>query len=107
MTLAFLVPPIVLALASTRSSTAPTSASLARSCRRRAARRAVAAACAERIGCVVQGYGLTETSPVAPPAARRPTAKPGSVGPPLTGTECRAVDIDTGEPLGRAPTARS
>jgi acyl-CoA synthetase (AMP-forming)/AMP-acid ligase II len=27
------------------------------------------------------------------------TARPGSVGPPLPGTDCRAVDIATGEPL--------
>jgi acyl-CoA synthetase (AMP-forming)/AMP-acid ligase II len=62
----------------------------------------LAGAVADRIGCrVVQGYGLTETSPVThlPPEGPGMTAKPGSVGPPLPGTECRAVDIESGEPL--------
>jgi acyl-CoA synthetase (AMP-forming)/AMP-acid ligase II len=53
---------------------------------------------ADRIGCnVIQGYGMTETSPVthtipADPAKNRP----GSIGPPLAGTECRLVDPETG-----------
>ena len=44
-----------------------------------------------------EGYGLTETSPVThstPTLARR---KPGSIGLPLTGTECKIVDLETGE----------
>jgi len=63
----------------------------------------IATAVAERLGCrVIQGYGLTETSPVThlPPEGPGVEAKPGSVGPPLPGTECRAVDIESGEPLG-------
>jgi long-chain acyl-CoA synthetase len=44
-----------------------------------------------------EGYGLTEASPVThstPTLARR---KPGSIGLPITGTECRIVDLETGE----------
>src|SRR5690606_33887589 len=56
----------------------------------------IAAECAARLGCVVkQGYGLTETSAVThinPDDAVRP----GSVGLPLPGTECRIVDPATG-----------
>jgi len=63
----------------------------------------IAAAVAERLGCrVIQGYGLTETSPVThlPPEGPGMEAKLGSVGPPLPRTECRAVGIESGEPLG-------
>ena len=46
---------------------------------------------------IVQGYGLTETSPVTHmdfiDAAR---ARPGTVGPPLADTEQRIVDLETG-----------
>jgi acyl-CoA synthetase (AMP-forming)/AMP-acid ligase II len=103
VTRTFLVPPILLALAkhpaverhdlsSLRvivSGAAPLDAGLAR-------------ACAARIGCAVyQGYGLTEASPVThlPPDGPDADAEPGSVGPPLPGTECRAVDPATGRPL--------
>ena len=55
---------------------------------------------ANRIGCTtLQGYGLTETSPVthcAPEAEN----KPGSIGPPLPNTECRIVDPESGEDVG-------
>jgi acyl-CoA synthetase (AMP-forming)/AMP-acid ligase II len=55
---------------------------------------------ANRIGCTtLQGYGLTETSPVthcAPEAAN----KPGSIGPPIPNTECRIVDPESGEDVG-------
>ena len=103
VTRAFLVPPILLALAKHPlvdrhdlssldlivSGAAPLDEGIAR-------------AAADRIGCrVVQGYGLTETSPVThlPPEGPGMTSKPGSVGPPLPGTECRAVDIASGDPL--------
>ena len=103
VTRAFLVPPILLALAKHPlvdrhdlssldlivSGAAPLDERIAR-------------AVAERIGCrVVQGYGLTETSPVThlPPEGPGMDAKPASVGPPLPGTECRAVDIASGEVL--------
>jgi 4-coumarate--CoA ligase len=59
----------------------------------------LAAEASARIGCeVVQGYGLTETSPVThatPPGQ----FKPGSIGVALSNTECRVVDPD-GNDLG-------
>ncbi len=59
----------------------------------------------ERAGAgIIQGYGLTETSPVTHvnPAAG---GKPGSIGRPLPRTRCRIVDLERGErelPLGEA-----
>jgi len=54
--------------------------------------------CARRIGCVLQqGYGLTETSPAAivlPESSA--TTKLGSIGVPISDTECRVVDPETG-----------
>lgn len=50
-------------------------------------------------GRLVEGYGLTETSPVAivnPMLGRR---KPGTIGIPISDTEARIVDPDTGEEL--------
>jgi acyl-CoA synthetase (AMP-forming)/AMP-acid ligase II len=103
VTKAHLVPPIILALAKhpdvegrdlsslrwINSGAAPLSAELAD-------------ACAARLGCtVVQGYGLTETSPVthAVPVERAEN-RPGSIGPPVPGTECKVVDVASGEELG-------
>jgi acyl-CoA synthetase (AMP-forming)/AMP-acid ligase II len=58
-------------------------------------------ACAARLGCtVMQGYGLTETSPVThvvPPDSER--NRPGSIGPTLPMTECRIVDSVTEEDM--------
>jgi acyl-CoA synthetase (AMP-forming)/AMP-acid ligase II len=98
-----LVPPIILALAKhpsvegrdlsslkwINSGAAPLSAELAD-------------ACAERLGClVVQGYGLTETSPVthAVPVEREEN-RPGSIGPPIPSTECKVADLLDGRDLG-------
>lgn len=57
----------------------------------------VATELARRVGCEVsQGYGMTETSGVThfdPPFDRH---KPGSIGPPIPGTECRLVDPMSG-----------
>jgi acyl-CoA synthetase (AMP-forming)/AMP-acid ligase II len=101
VTLAHLVPPIVLALAkhpaveaydlsSLRvifSGAAPLGAELSR-------------ACSERLGChIVQGYGMTEASP-ATHVSTPERNKPGSVGPCMPNTECKVVSVETGEELG-------
>jgi acyl-CoA synthetase (AMP-forming)/AMP-acid ligase II len=59
----------------------------------------VASATSDRLGClVVQGYGLTETSPVSHvDSLEDGKSKPGSVGPPAPGTQCRIVDVSSGE----------
>ena len=103
VTKAHLVPPIILALAKhpsvegrdlsslewINSGAAPLSAEMAD-------------ACAARLGCkVVQGYGLTETSPVthAVPVEREEN-RPGSIGPPIPSTECKVADLLDGHDLG-------
>lgn len=60
-------------------------------------------ACMERLGCNVrQGYGMTETSPVTHSSPAPPhSMKFGSVGVAAPNTECKIVDLETGEPLGR------
>jgi acyl-CoA synthetase (AMP-forming)/AMP-acid ligase II len=98
-TLAYVAPPLVLALAkhplvadydlstlrSMLSGAAPLDAELAR-------------ACSERLGCeVVQGYGLTEVSPVSHITPIGAPLRPGSIGPLAPGTEARIVDVATGE----------
>jgi len=53
----------------------------------------------ERFGCkILEGYGLSETSPVA--CQNRPDRerKPGSIGIPIEGTEMKIVD-EAGDPL--------
>jgi len=59
----------------------------------------LAVATGKRLGCLVfQGYGLTETSPVSHVMpVRKEKIKPGSVGPPAPSTECRIVDVSSGE----------
>ena len=104
VTLAHLVPPIVLMLSKNPivdnyklpnlktifSGAAPLGEELTR-------------ACMDRLGCTIrQGYGMTETSPVthsspAPPAL----LKFGSVGVPAPNTECKIIDLETGTPLDR------
>ena len=103
VSLAHLVPPIVLALSkhpivdnyklpnlkTIFSGAAPLGEDLTR-------------ACMDRLGCTVrQGYGMTETSPVthSSPAPPR-TIKFGSVGVPAPNTECKIIDLENGEPLG-------
>lgn len=58
-------------------------------------------AAAQRLGCtVVQGYGLTETSPVTHATPNDPAkVKVGAVGPALPNTEVRIVDIGTRQDL--------
>ena len=96
---AYVVPPIALALAkhpavdsrdlsslrTIMSGAAPLGAELAEQV-------------AERIGCkVIQGYGLTETSPVTHVIRPDGENRPGSIGTALPHTECRLVDPETGE----------
>jgi acyl-CoA synthetase (AMP-forming)/AMP-acid ligase II len=104
ITRAYLVPPVVLALAKhpvvdqydlsslrlVMSGAAPLDAGLA-------------AQCEQRLGVhVIQGYGLTETSPVTHCTQDDDPAKnkPGSIGPPLPNTEVRVADWGTGENFG-------
>jgi acyl-CoA synthetase (AMP-forming)/AMP-acid ligase II len=107
VTRAFLVPPIVLALAKhplvdrfnlsslkfINSGAAPLGAELEE-------------ACGKRLDCMVfQGYGLTETSPVLTTHPPEPAKiRHGSVGLLLPNTEAQVVDLTTGEPLGRNQT---
>jgi acyl-CoA synthetase (AMP-forming)/AMP-acid ligase II len=107
ITRAYVAPPIVLALAkhplvdkydlselkSIFSGAAPMDASMER-------------ACTERLGCeVIQGWGLTETSPVVTTNYNTPAGpRPGSVGVPLPNTEMRVVDPATGADVSRGET---
>ena len=56
-------------------------------------------ACRQRLGCrMEQGYGLTETSPTTHSVPDQLAGQmPGSIGPPVPNTECRIVDVVTGE----------
>jgi len=58
-------------------------------------------ACMERLGCNIrQGYGMTETSPVTHSSPAPPRElKFGSVGVPAPNTECKIVDLSSGEAL--------
>jgi acyl-CoA synthetase (AMP-forming)/AMP-acid ligase II len=103
VTLAHLVPPIVLALSKNPivdnynlpklktifSGAAPLGEELTR-------------ACMKRLGCSIrQGYGMTETSPVTHSSPAPPKEiKFGSVGVAAPNTECKIVDLETGEALG-------
>lgn len=102
VTRAFLVPPIVVALAkqpvvdqydlSTLKTivcgAAPLGADVAR-------------ACTERLGCCVkQGYGMTETGATHVAPDDLDPSKLGTVGPCTPHTECRVLDIATGVELG-------
>jgi acyl-CoA synthetase (AMP-forming)/AMP-acid ligase II len=102
ITRAFVVPPIVLALAKdplvdrfdlsslevVGTGAAPLSAELE-------------TACGKRMGCrMMQGYGLTETSPVTHTVPEDLAGQmPGTIGPAIPNTECRIVDAATGEDL--------
>ena len=101
VTRAYVVPPIALALAKHPAVDGRDLSSAADDhvrARRRSARE-LAERVAERIDCsVIQGYGMTETSPVTHvirPDGRR--TRPGSIGPPVPNTECRLVDPESGE----------
>jgi acyl-CoA synthetase (AMP-forming)/AMP-acid ligase II len=103
VTLAHLVPPIVLLLSKSPvvdnydlsklqtifSGAAPLDEHLTR-------------ACMKRLDCDVrQGYGMTETSPVTHSSPADPSqVRFGSVGVPAPNTECKIMDLETGEILG-------
>lgn len=56
----------------------------------------------EKIG-VIEGYGMTESTGITHMTPWRGVHKPGSVGIPLPGTDCKLVDLGTGEnevPIG-------
>ena len=107
ITIAYVVPPIVLALVKhpmvddfdlssldiVGCGAAPLSAELE-------------VACGRRLGCrIAQGYGLTETSPTTHRVTYDLAGQmPGEVGPLVPNTECRVVDVATGEdaPAGEA-----
>jgi acyl-CoA synthetase (AMP-forming)/AMP-acid ligase II len=107
VTRAYLVPPIILALAKhpvvdnfdlsnlelIMSGAAPLGSDLA-------------GAASDRLGCLVmQGYGLTETSPVTHMIPDEPGKdRPGSIGFPISSTECKLVDPGSGEEVGRNET---
>jgi long-chain acyl-CoA synthetase len=60
----------------------------------------------ERLGvAVLEGYGLSETSPVATFSDPDRDPRPGSIGVPIWGVECKLIDsewntIDTGDEVG-------
>ena len=102
VTMTYVVPPIALALAKhpavedadlssvrlVMSGAAPLGAELAQ-------------AVADRVGApTIQGYGMTELSPVSH-VAPMDSQKLGSIGPAIPGTECRIVDPETGEDADR------
>jgi acyl-CoA synthetase (AMP-forming)/AMP-acid ligase II len=103
VTLAHLVPPIVLALSNHPvvddyklpklktifCGAAPLDDNLTR-------------ACIKRLSCEIrQGYGMTETSPVTHSSPADPAqVKFGSVGVPAPNTECRILDLENGTQLG-------
>jgi len=102
VTQAYVVPPIVLALAKHPLIDAYDLSSLRRVVSGAAPLTAeLAAEAAARIGCeVAQGYGLTETSPVThatPPGHY----KAGSIGVAISNTEVRIVDSVSGQDLDR------
>ena len=101
VTHAYAVPPIVLALAKHPIVEQYDLSSLKRVFSGAAPLGAkVAAEASRRIGCeVVQGYGMTELSPVTH-ATPLGGFKPGSIGVAISNTEARIVDPDTGEDLG-------
>lgn len=52
------------------------------------------------VGAIVEGYGLTEASPVTHANPPGDANRPGTIGKPLPDTESRLVDPDTGAEVG-------
>jgi len=104
VTYAYLVPPILVALAKHPLVSQHDLSSLAGIMSGAAPLgRELAQAVEERIGCVVtQGYGLTETSPVTHMglSQRKGQCPHDSIGPALPNTEILIADVETGQPLG-------
>src|SRR6266567_1450525 len=103
VTMAHIVPPIVLALS---KNPAVDSYDLSKLqsifCGAAPLGAALTQAFTDRIKCNVrQGYGMTETSPVTHSSPSDPRqVKFGSVGVCAPNTECKVVDLQTGAPLG-------
>ena len=103
VTIAPLVPPLVLALAhAPQLAGHDLSALRLIHCGAAALADNVAQACTARLGCQIRyGYGLTEVSPLSHASLANPSKqKPGSVGYCLPNTECKIVDYSTGAELG-------
>ena len=60
----------------------------------------------ERItgGIIIEGYGLSEASPVTHCNPRGGVRKDGSIGLPVSDTDCKVVDMDTGQDLPEGST---
>jgi len=103
VTIAPLVPPLVLALARVPQ-IADHNLSALRLIHCGAATLAdeVAQACQARLGCPIRyGYGLTEVSPLSHASLANPRKQtPGAVGYCLPNTECKIVDYTSGAELG-------
>ena len=100
VTRAFIVPPIALALAKHPAVDGRDLSSIKQiKCGAAPLGPELSAAVSERINTFVgQGYGLTETSPVTHVIPFEDELNPpGSIGPPVPGTECRLVDPESGE----------
>jgi long-chain acyl-CoA synthetase len=54
----------------------------------------------KHVGQLLEGYGLTEASPVTHINPAGPASRPGTIGLPIADTESRLVDPDTGAPVG-------
>jgi acyl-CoA synthetase (AMP-forming)/AMP-acid ligase II len=98
----FVVPPIVLALTKDPAVGRHDLSSLrALFCGAAPLSPDIRAACERRIGCpVLQGYGLTETSPIVSSRVEGASGDAAtSAGPPVPSTELRIVDVATGRDL--------
>jgi acyl-CoA synthetase (AMP-forming)/AMP-acid ligase II len=101
---AYLVPPVVLALAKhPHVDNYDLSALKVITCGAAPLSKDLTVTCSERLDCTVnQGYGMTEMSPVTNlDGDALVNIKPGSIGPLIPNTEAMFVDVETGESLKR------